>query len=217
MKINFRQEKLKWNFKYEGEVEGGNTFKAEANRTILPTQRIAKIFYDDKTMIELKEIRLIQKFLKRIPVLNIVLGFFLNRSGERYFIYKDDCKIGEIEEVDTWKLDLIKVSYNNRNYVIYHQPKGRLDRFYMFEGKTQLGFIDKAYVTEWNAQEYEGVFKDDTDELFNIMVMLFIDLCKYTEDISDRLSSQSWEYTISSRQNKDVDVVFDDEFDTTVL
>jgi hypothetical protein len=160
---------------------------------------------------QLKEKRILRKVLNKIPYLNLILPLII-RKKDKYDIYNNDEKVGSLEWYLSFKTNVVYVKYGKKHYEVYNKAKGKLNRFYVFEDQKQIGIIDKDYITKWNADRYVGDFNNDTDELLNIIIMLFLDLSMYTEDTSNRLESRSREYTLWQISNKKLNVLLNDEW-----
>jgi hypothetical protein len=165
----------------------------------------------NEVLTQLKEKRILRKVLTKIPYLNLLLPLII-RKKDKYDIYSNDEKNGSLEWYLSFKTNVVYVEYEKKHYEVYNKAKGKINRFYVFEDQKQIGIIDKDYITKWNADRYVGEFNNDTDELLNIIIMLFLDLSMYTKDTSNRLESTSREYTIWQSSNKKLKVSLDDEW-----
>lgn len=212
MEIKLKQQKFKYNFKYDIYINANNHLYAEANRTSLPfISRTVQFLKDDILLGTMKEQMIFKKFLFSLPLIGVFIELF-TKHKYKYIINENNVEIGYIDTFATSKIHYININYKGQYYRVYSKQRGQIDNYYLFDQDKQIGLICKEPIVKWNAEVYNAKFNYDLDRFLCIMIMTFIDLAYYTNDRSNSIESTQISGGWYLKKNKDIDDKLNDHF-----
>jgi hypothetical protein len=195
MNIKVSQQKFKWNFKYCIEVDTGESYFAEASRTILPTKRRVSIKDGyGNVLIELLEKNMLRKFLWSLPFIGIVAAF-LYKEICAYDIIQKDKNTGSLARIRDYSQPRLEAHIGEQTITVYEFSLGMKGiKYSVYCDGTQVGLVEKNPITSFNADKYLAQFDSNTDVLSNILIAVAIDLAFHTNDVNTEISSAETSY-----------------------
>ncbi|WP_207707328.1 hypothetical protein [Crassaminicella thermophila] len=89
----------------------------------------------------------------------------------------------------------IKANFLGNTYEIFHHSGGRKgEKYSVFSQEKQIRLIHRSVYREFGADKYIGEFDYDTNLIFNIFIMLYIEIVWNTADIVTNFNSNSYTY-----------------------
>jgi len=186
MEITMIQKPLKWDLTYNFPYMK-NTYTAKANRVILPVRRKITLYREKEIVASGTETNFIYVLLKFVP-------FIKSFIPSKFRIQLCNANVGQLID----KFDIVQDSWeaivHQEYYKIYQHTHGFEGNYYsIFKNDEQVGSVHKSSYTEWEAHTYKGKFDDDTDEILNMLFMVYIDVLWNTVDFNNEIYSNTRE------------------------
>lgn len=189
MKISVLQEPLRFTFTYDVDINGEKNYLGIADRTILPKlRRILLSNNDDNVVGSLTEVNWFYKMVSSIPILKL----FLYRS--KFFIKINEKECGEIFVKASLVQGKAIIIFNGKRYTLYSHSSEGIARYSVFCEEKQVGLVTRDPYSAFGNDVYSGEFDFDTNEIFNSLLILFIDIVWNTVDIPTSFNAYSTEY-----------------------
>jgi hypothetical protein len=187
MEITMIQKPLKWDLTYSFSYMN-HTYTAKANRVIIPVRRKITLYREEEAVARGTETNFMYVLLKFVP---FIKGFI----PSKFAIQLRNSNVGQLIDKFDMAQECLEAFVHQDYYKIYEHTHGFEGNYYsIFKNGEQVGLVHKSPDTEWEAHTYKGKFDEDTDEVLNMLFMVFIDVLWNTVDFNNEIYSNTIEF-----------------------